>query len=368
MSNFPSGHFTITNKDTGLCLRARLGDSQDVSDYKEGTKYLASVTEPPVLELGPADGSIATAWYFHTAQDGSERLPFNQIASVAVRDLQNIGNYCVWLDASENSNARDARDAQKLFAGKVNDLPQDAKERLAKVIPDAWKTDQKAERKVVARSRANKNAQAVYERALKEGASEAQAEASAKQSMAGLIAERELKAPAEDLENWSLLCAEFSLNGGKKVRETDVPAKGVIRPGPKEKFDWSEDFVPAARVFLDAAANEGVLPATTVSGAMTALYGCGASRRTSLRYPKATYRWTTDGTYIYGADSMTVSAERTYWTDDQGYLVGKDKGGPGQAWTLAPWTPPPADRFDGESALFTGLFGPIATAFSRLLG
>ncbi|GGX47622.1 hypothetical protein [Streptomyces chryseus] len=93
--------FTITNKETGLCLRARLADSKDVGDYKEGMKYLMSVTAPPVLELGPADGSLATAWYFHTADDPSERQPFNQIASVAVRDLQNIGNYCVWLDAMD---------------------------------------------------------------------------------------------------------------------------------------------------------------------------------------------------------------------------------------------------------------------------
>ncbi|MEV6425557.1 hypothetical protein [Streptomyces sp. NPDC051662] len=30
------------------------------------------------------------------------------------------------------------------------------------------------------------------------------------------------------------------------------------------------------------------------------------------------------------ADSKTVPSERTYWTDDNGYLVGKNKGGPGQ--------------------------------------
>ncbi|MFI8265507.1 hypothetical protein [Streptomyces sp. NPDC085665] len=55
----------------------------------------------------------------------------------------------------------------------------------------------------------------------------------------------------------------------------------------------------------------------------------------------STFRWVYDGTHIYGADSKTVPSERTYWTDEGGSLVGKDKGGPGQAWTLAPWKPSP---------------------------
>ncbi|MGX4695192.1 hypothetical protein [Streptomyces sp. JNUCC 63] len=51
--------------------------------------------------------------------------------------------------------------------------------------------------------------------------------------------------------------------------------------------------------------------------------GCGDSRSTGN-----TCRWVYDGTYIYGADSKTAAVERTYWTDDNGYLVGKNKGGP----------------------------------------
>ncbi|MFF9818738.1 hypothetical protein [Streptomyces sp. NPDC014006] len=67
-----------------------------------------------------------------------------------------------------------------------------------------------------------------------------------------------------------------------------------------------------------------------------------------------------DGTHIYGADSRTVQAEQTYWTDAGGYLVGKTKGGPGQTWKLTPWKPAPETRTDVGDAVLTGLFGPFA--------
>ncbi|MFJ9079471.1 hypothetical protein ACIRO3_30175 [Streptomyces sp. NPDC102278] len=72
-------------------------------------------------------------------------------------------------------------------------------------------------------------------------------------------------------------------------------------------------------------------------------------------------RWAYDGTHIYGADSKTVPTERTYWTDEAGYLVGKSKGGPAQAWTLAAWKPAQTQQPDPVRAIaLTGLFGPIA--------
>jgi hypothetical protein len=53
-----------------------------------------------------------------------------------------------------------------------------------------------------------------------------------------------------------------------------------------------------------------------------------------------------------------VPAERTYWTDEDGYLVGKAKGGLGQAWTIAPWNPPAPDpQANVGGAILTGLFG-----------
>ncbi|MEW2139531.1 hypothetical protein AB0892_23605 [Streptomyces sp. NPDC005409] len=89
------------------------------------------------------------------------------------------------------------------------------------------------------------------------------------------------------------------------------------------------------------------------------MHGCGASRTSSR-----TYRWTYDGTCIHGADSTTVPAERTYWTDRSGLLIGKDKGGPGQAWTLAPWTPRAETQSDPVRAIaLTGVFGLVAGFF-----
>ncbi|MGW1642934.1 hypothetical protein [Streptomyces lavendulae] len=45
MSTFPEGNFTIVNNETGRCVRVRLGQTTDVSDWKEGTKCLQYVTD-----------------------------------------------------------------------------------------------------------------------------------------------------------------------------------------------------------------------------------------------------------------------------------------------------------------------------------
>ncbi|MFB7053475.1 hypothetical protein ACFCXT_10175 [Streptomyces vinaceus] len=295
MSPFPEGNFTIVNNDTGRCLRARLGRTKDVSDWKEGTKYLQYVTDKPGLELGEPDGSPATVWWFSTIDDAAERQPFNQIVSHAVGEYQNIGNHCVWLDIKPYPTAEDRKRAADQFRHKLDDMPQSLKEKLALLLPDAFKTW-------------------------------AEAEVGPDASL------------AQQLELWHGYCASITF-----------PEHNV------ENED--EDGVEAAQAYIDAAADEGIHRPQVESGdASTRMYGCGASRDKN-----STYRWTYDGTHIYAADSRTVAAGRTYWTDQDGFLVGKSKGGPGQAWTLAPWKPTARTQHDPVKAIaYTGLFGPVA--------
>ncbi|GAA2650780.1 hypothetical protein GCM10010425_74370 [Streptomyces spororaveus] len=79
-------------------------------------------------------------------------------------------------------------------------------------------------------------------------------------------------------------------------------------------------------------------------------------------------RWEFDGTYIAASDSKTVPWERTYWTDDNGRLVGKAKGHPGQKRTVAPWEPrkPAPAEADIADVYLTGYFGPLASVLRRL--
>ncbi|MFI8266595.1 hypothetical protein [Streptomyces sp. NPDC085665] len=153
-------------------------------------------------------------------------------------------------------------------------------------------------------------------------------------------AETELGADAslpEVLDLWHGYCASLKFPQ-QNIEEEDLE-------GPE-----------AAQSYLDAAAEEGIHPpAVKADRTSTRMYGCGASRGKN-----STYRWAYDGTHIYGADSKTVPSERTYWTDDGGYLVGKNKGGPGQTWTLASWKPPAPQSDPVKAIALTGLFGPIA--------
>ncbi|MFD4022257.1 hypothetical protein ACFWRV_01885 [Streptomyces sp. NPDC058576] len=125
------------------------------------------------------------------------------------------------------------------------------------------------------------------------------------------------------------------------------------------EFDTPEDkrIVAALDAYLKAAAKERVIPPVIASNAATELDGCGASRG-----QESTYGWTYDGTYIYSSDSKTVSYERTYWTDENGYLVGKPKGGPGQTWSIKKWTPTKSGGPSRSDIALTGLFGPIGRA------
>ncbi|MEU2835301.1 hypothetical protein ABZ667_43150 [Streptomyces lavendulae] len=148
MSKFPEGKFTIVNNETGRTVRVRLGRTHDVSDWKEGTKYLQSVTEKPTLELGEADNTPATVWWHYTAEDAVKRRPFNQIVSHAVGEYQNIGNYCVWMDSDWSSQTANRFDTALAFENRLNDMPAEVRERLAPLIPSEWTTlraDQRAE-------------------------------------------------------------------------------------------------------------------------------------------------------------------------------------------------------------------------------
>ncbi|MFD6891415.1 hypothetical protein [Streptomyces sp. NPDC059957] len=300
MSTYPEGNFTIVNNETGRCVRVRLGRTTDVSDWKEGTKYLQYVTDKPGLELGEPDGSPATVWWFSTIDDTAERQPFSQIVSHAVGEYQNIGDYCVWLDLNPYPTAEDRQRAADLFRHKLDDMPWSLKEKLAVLLPAGFKTW-------------------------------AEAEVGADASL------------AKQLELWHGYCASIRF--------------------PEHHVEEDPEGVDAAHAYIDAAAEQGIHPPAVESGdASTRMHGCGARREKN-----STYRWAYDGTHIYAADSKTVPAERTYWTDEGGFLVGKSKGGPGQTWTLAPWKPPIAQtQHDPVKALaLTGLFGPFASLFGN---
>ncbi|MFZ4237440.1 hypothetical protein ACOZGD_19925 [Streptomyces murinus] len=406
MSIFPSGNFTITNNDTGRCLRVRLGDSKEVNDHKAGATYLLSRTDPPWLTLGPADGSLATAWFFHDAQDGSERRPFNQIANTAVRDLQNIGDYCVWLDSSPE---RKPSDNLLRFFAKLNDLPDDSEEPLNKLVPAQWHEDRKTSRRTPAGIDEHYDEQLDAEleawatdqeplaakdlerlsaiRAAQRKAVLGEGEHIGPDTFGRLMSlstpERErLLSEADEafLDKLEPRAARVRTQAKKLLPEIKKRrAEARDRQVREESFkDWNracaylavlglngghERYSSAMRAYLDAAAKAGISPEPSSaeyydSNAPTRLGGCGVSR-----FENSTYRWTTDGTYIFGADSETVPAERTYWTDDNGYLVGKKKGGPGQTWTIATWTPPVRT---GEHPLFTGMFGPLGRALKVL--
>lgn len=412
MSKFPNGNFTIVNNETGRCVRVRLGQSTDVSDWQLGTKYLQTVTEKPILELGVADGSPATAWWFSTIEDGSERQPFNQIVSHAVGEYQNIGNHCIWLYANKFNDAEEQSRAKKQFAYRLESLSEDLREKLGALIPQEWKAQQTKDRAGYLRAWEERRSKHLKRRAAVDAELEAWATDTEPLSAEQLAKVRQLREefldwreegeaarergqkiqPGRDLtrEENALVMeleprteairarAEELIPKFEEGRLKDLPAARQHTALAQQWQDWhsacvlvafneesqlvprDEKFVSALRAYLQAVAEEGIRPQADASGARTEMYGSGASRKSG-----STYRWVFDGTHIYGADSKTVPAERTYWTDDNGYLVGRNKGGPGQTWTLASWkAPAPAARAAAPALLLTGLFGPIADLFT----
>ncbi|MGW6568432.1 hypothetical protein [Streptomyces sp. NPDC054975] len=435
MSKIPAGNFTIVNNETGRCVRVRLGRTKDVSDYKEGTKYLQYVTDKPTLELGTPDNSPSTAWWFNTTQDGVERQPFNQIVNFAVDEYQNIGRYGVWMYTDYSDDFDDRNYSEGLYESRLNDLPVELRTKLGALIPkewhawhtksysarledwkeahyeteemrvrliaelEAWAADEEPlsadkfaqlkairERKI---AEAEARARREWERAWRgedeetdpyEPSDEARPQKPSKEELAllkevetepraariesrteellpaaqerrnkALELEWQRRAPVASLEEWHMNCALLAFHKNGVIRLTN------------HNYESPEDrkVAAAVRAYTDAAAKEGIKPLViSQSAARTELYGCGASR-----HEGSTYRWVYDGTHIYGADSKTVPAEQTYWTDEDGRLVGKNKGGPGQTWTLAPWKPSPQATDPVRAVVLTGLFGPLGVIF-----
>ncbi|MEV7512662.1 hypothetical protein AB0O57_32360 [Streptomyces sp. NPDC091201] len=420
MEEIPRGNFTIVNNETGRCVRVRLGKTTDVSDWKEGTRYVQTVTKKPTLELGEADGSPATAWWFSTIDDAVERQPFNQFVSYAVDEYQNIGRHCVWLFTAQHSDAEQKRRTRDQFTDRLDGLPEGLLKKLGELIPEevteihlesrevrreAWMARAQAEERVgiecvlealatgedplntekLERLRSILTMELQYrayaqkdlprddpsewnrlarETVLEKLSDDKEALALLQEldarsekigtRIAGLypqVEERVMgdlekqwqnRVPVQELELWHALCSHLEVRGERGLRHP--------------KFREAR-FITAMRAYLDAAAKEGIRPTPAAASAgWTDMNGCGASRGRN-----STYRWVYDGTHIYGADSRTVPQERTYWTDDNGYLVGKNKGGPGQTWTLAPWKPSaPKTGISAGGAILTGLFGPLA--------
>ncbi|MFE7624158.1 hypothetical protein [Streptomyces sp. NPDC057509] len=469
MSKFPEGPFTIVNQDTGRCLRVRLGETVDLSDYKEGTKYLLSRTFPPTLELGPNDGSDATAWYYRYHEDRLERQQFSQIASTAVDKHQNIGEYGVWMFSKPAAVELEKVSLREWYASRLNDTTGDIAKRLDALIPQTWTTQAaqdyasemekwKAEgeqfegtieqlntRQADLMEEMRAQAAKVMEAVREQAADLTKANNATDQGMRILAGGESLRVPAEDevvdhtessmlagvwhvhrleeemeraapqdqarMLEQQLRILEFT--GGdallrwlksigkaegfeeplKEMERTEdalaealkaetpvrawqrrAPLKGVARWNDRcatlsfydtaKLDDNDKKHVEEMRTYLAAAAKEGITKPVSRVGARTEMFGCGA-----MRYGGSTYRWDYDGTYITASDSKTVSSEQTYWTDDEGQLVGKAKGHPGQKWTIAPYKAPTKAPDTGgadlPSVFLTGLFGPIASVFNR---
>ncbi|MFB6951297.1 hypothetical protein ACFCXP_16865 [Streptomyces niveus] len=338
-----------------------------------------SVTAKPILELGSADGTPQTAWWFSTINDPVERQPFNQIVSYAVGEYQNIGNHCLWMYSNEFT---DLAAAHEVFQTRLNGMSANVQRKLAPLIPTVL-TDSIAEsrRLELELSPPREQTDAEKRRTFLEAEIEAyeadedppegDALAVYRQLMESELAADE--AGEEPDRRWSSHLKELKEElhaNPRRDRVLDRAKEVWLRLGTeRQEREWREknreiatkewhDFcarylaskgrvkssehdaemtkamAAAAQPYLDAAAKEGTTLAFDASGATTDMYGCGAERGRG-----ATYRWEYDGTYIYGADSKTVSSERTYWTDDDGSLLGKPKGGAGQTWTLTSWKP-----------------------------
>ncbi|MFK0238195.1 hypothetical protein [Streptomyces vinaceus] len=456
MSKFPDGPFTIVNQETGRCVRVRLGETVDVSDYKEGTKYLQYVSYKPTLEIGPDDGSPATSWFYRSHDDPLERQPFDQIASAAVTDLQNIGDYGVWMYSDPAAQELEKARLQEWYASRLNDAAGKSGERLDALIPEAWTAqaaqDYEAELAywkgegeqyegtveqlngrqamlleelrpqhgkiqelipehldlllqtvTVTRSDGKPMTRQELQESLQDilvsGARQVQAieqkmERAEPQRLHGLLREQvsliesggahsmkmqlegfEVPAPLKEavkaaMETERALVEALKAEAPVRAWQRRAPLKGVARWNDrctqlafygKDQLDGVDSkFAEEMTDYLKTAAKEGITKPVSNIGSRTELFGCGAKR-----YRGSTYRWSYDGTYISASDSQTVPSEQTYWTDDDGQLVGKSKGHPGQKWKIAPYKAPAKPPVDAEEVFLTGMFGPIGSIFRR---
>ncbi|MFI5704469.1 hypothetical protein ACIA78_31020 [Streptomyces xanthochromogenes] len=346
---FPRGNFTITNNDSGLSLRARLGESKDISDYKEGTKYLLSKTDPPTLQLAENDGSPAFAWYFDTAEDPDGRTPYNQIVNLAVRDLQNIGNYCVTLEAGkpeqESEPFREAverTEAARDGVGRLRSTRREfrdqrgmewAKQPSPKPTPEEFseQLEKDFQELVDAAKKAKEDADA-HEKALDD-----------------LIP----RSWTGDRAHWIRTCEIFERDGEPGIRELHRGTRPL--PFPNK----AEDLFPLLKKYMKAYQDGAEAPIRRYPKGRMEMGGCGKSRTLGT-----TYAWSTKGGFIFGADSRTVPAESTYWTvNSDGWFSAQPRGEAGQKWTIAPWTEPaPVPNLNAYA--LTGLFGPLGSFFA----
>jgi hypothetical protein len=383
-------------------VRVRLGETVDASEYSLGTKYLLTQTNPPSLELGPPDGTKATAWYYRSHQDGLERQPFNQIASSAVSDLQNIGDYSVWMYSQPLTGEDERTSLREGFAGTLNNATGNAAKRLHALIPAewtaqaaldyddelaAWKREGEPFEGRVARL--NGQQAALLEKLrpqhgklveLLKGQMGGVAKAFKAQGVT-VNGRPPTEESAQHVVDERLLFGAQSVQRleGKMERAQPQDQESLLEQqldymesfGTAELQDWLEGFElteDLQEAFTEARSTEGALVEALKAEAPVRAWQrraplkgvarwndhCGAKR-----YEGSTYRWDYDGTYITASDSETVPSEKTYWTDDNGRLVGKPKGSPGQKWTIAAYKEP-ADQIDGEAIFLTGMFGPLA--------
>lgn len=423
MSRFPEGKFTIVNNETGRAVRVRLGLTHDASEYRLGSKYLLTVSEKPWLELGQADNSPATVWWHSTSRSSQQIVShavseYQNIGNYCVWMHADSSNKTSDLFSTEHAfqnrlddmpadvrgrlaplipaewttirarkraeylaateqerayadaemeawaaqeNPPSAEDLSLLHAYRLGDidgsvpsplereaytdLPEGEQREmvLRSLHPKALEMLQtgldERMRKVVDRLEDDPRAKQVEERAEKLLPEVKERRAAAAQATI----------PLEDLRAWHSQCAFLTAHG----------SGAVLRLSGRDETDEDRRITAAMARYVKAAAKEGIVPPVIASDSTTRLYGCGAVNAGS-----STYNWTYDGTYIYAADSDTIPSQQTYWTDNNGYLVGRPKGGPGQTWSIVKWTPtkPEPGTSLSETAL-TGLFGPLDTVF-----
>ncbi|MGW1520730.1 hypothetical protein [Streptomyces sp. NPDC002287] len=396
MSKFPEGNFTIVNNETGRAVRVHLGLVKD-GYYTMGIKSLQTLPERTSLNLGAADNTPAAAWYLDTVNG------ISKITSFAIAEYERIGHHCLWMSTSEDTDSEDAdgkvrERTRKTFWNKLNDAPVDLRKKLDPLIPQEWTAIQaqrraskqalrqfRSEEEHFARVDAEVQAwaedteplsaqQLIVHRAVREGRGggdgtdpetydrfqslvreldvdvealvrEIESEPRAARVLArveellpAVLERRRAEAvasiPAQDIWAWNELCVAVRLDGATAIFANLAVETDEEESDEEEDTGRDTNLNAAVNAYLEEAARGGIVPQPVTTAAQTEMRGNRASR-----YEGSTYNWTYDGTYIYSSGSQSLPAERTYWTDEDGYLVGKTKGGAGQTWTIKKWTP-----------------------------
>ncbi|MFE1790878.1 hypothetical protein ACFW7J_21190 [Streptomyces sp. NPDC059525] len=369
-SPFPEGKFTIVNDDTGRCVRVRLARTQTTTEVNDKAKFVRYVTGKPSLELGPVDNTAATAWWFSTIEgrDG----PYNQIVSHAVDEYQNIGSYCVWMYRQAVDPLTAAKDAYRdvLFS-----LTGDTKKELDKLIPERLLPPQ-ADQRIFHQTEVEIYAASYAEAAATAWAQDEDPIGAGQFAIAHAFAKRmsnetdDIEPSAAEKEVLDAMAAEpraTRVNERMAALHPEIMARlkseGIeTEQTATAKHQWyincaSAHYEPdgasdEAIAFNAAAAAAGIQAPelSSFTSARTGMYGCGADSSNDT----SAYRWWFENGHIYGGSDMTQSGDSLFWTDDNGRLVGRPKGSPGQKWTVTKWTPSEGTDPDDVG---TGLYG-----------